>query len=1187
MKKLIFTVIIIASFLTVYVNADTGYGISATFYLDTAENGQQITPPSENVNKKPIIMLVRGSNNPLKLQNITADEYWNFFYTQYNNSSNKWAVLDVVPNSIYDGNISVALGGNQLKERIEDLAENGTRDIYLVTHSIGGLVAREALWLLGEKKNYVKKVITLGTPHTGIDLPNLWCLDTLGYNTLDSTPLSTNYFKWLWNDSNSKYVTFAGNSSIWGDGVVSLDSAYGIDEIGITLPYSDRFTIDRNHYQLPKLYNQIIFWLKNEAAQNYAINLLQNEKQTQIYNGSVLCDTIPLNQTKVFVFSADNADKMTVNVNTAGKHLMLALKNGSNNVLAPIVAEDSSEGSLITSLILNNPNKDNYTLYVTNPLTNSADLIVKIGTMFEGGLELVSQTNSFYNTNFGPAKLQFKVNNPSAYSGNLLMYADIDGDLYDLYDDATNGDAIADDNIFTAQLNELDNRYVLAKVHLADSSNQNYPLRSQIVEFSVSDELIKAVPDANYYNENLDSNPKYDYLIVPVKLAIEKESDYNLYGELSDADGNIISTASIVVPSASIIFSDSPISEQTVELAFSGNDIQRANLTNAVLTLSNLNITDIGTEKAYKVFAMPNDFYQSDEYNIANVSSSDYQDTNPPDYINDLAASPFPSGIHLSWTAPDNNGKAAKSYDIRYSTNGISYSSWLTEAKLSASPVPAIPGTTQNVVIPNLKANTYYWVAIRSYDENNNLSEISNKAVSWTNINEAPIAESITPNNGTAYVGIQKTFTSTYTDPNGVSDFQYVKLLVNDKCNANGAAYFVYKPGENKFYIRNNVDANVGVGVIPGTATNLVSDNAILDCKSSTIVKYGNSIIVTWKVTFKAPLAEKTCFEYISAADNQNLIAPWVNKGSIKIINNFTPVNGTVTPNTGKAFVGFQKTFTSTYIDENGNADIQYVKLLINDKLSANGAAYFAYKPAENKFYIRDNADANIGVGIAPGTAANLESLNAILDCKNSTVIKAGNTLTVIWKVIFKNTMANKNCIEYLTVADNQNAVAAWANKGTVKIENNSTPTLGTVSPNTGSFVINTVQTFTSTYSDVNGANDLQYVKLLINDKLNTNGAATLVYKANENKFYIKNNADSYFSVGVTPGIQTDLGSENAILHCGSSSAIKNANILTVTWKVTFKNTLAGKTCFEYLTAADMQNTVAAWDNKGSIKITQ
>jgi hypothetical protein len=98
--------------------------------------------------------------------------------------------------------------------------------------------------------------------------------------------------------------------------------------------------------------------------------------------------------------------------------------------------------------------------------------------------------------------------------------------------------------------------------------------------------------------------------------------------------------------------------------------------------------------------------------------------------------------VTLSWTAPGDDGSigTATSYEVRMSTSSIDASSWASATVVSGAPTPRAAGTLQSMVVRGLTRGTTYWFAIKTRDEANNLSNLSNVVRhDWT-IDAAPPA---------------------------------------------------------------------------------------------------------------------------------------------------------------------------------------------------------------------------------------------------------------------------------------------------------------------------------------------------------------------------------------------------------------------------------------------------------------
>jgi|GEM_PF-554750 len=105
-------------------------------------------------------------------------------------------------------------------------------------------------------------------------------------------------------------------------------------------------------------------------------------------------------------------------------------------------------------------------------------------------------------------------------------------------------------------------------------------------------------------------------------------------------------------------------------------------------------------------------------------------DTVAPSAVTNLAlSSPTTSSMLLTWTAPGDDGAVgtASLYDIRYSTSPIVTAGDFSAALLvSGEPAPAVAGTSQNMTVTGLGANTLYYFAMKTQDEMPNSSAVSN-----------------------------------------------------------------------------------------------------------------------------------------------------------------------------------------------------------------------------------------------------------------------------------------------------------------------------------------------------------------------------------------------------------------------------------------------------------------------------
>ena len=115
--------------------------------------------------------------------------------------------------------------------------------------------------------------------------------------------------------------------------------------------------------------------------------------------------------------------------------------------------------------------------------------------------------------------------------------------------------------------------------------------------------------------------------------------------------------------------------------------------------------------------------------------SLDAEDNTPPTAVSDLVAGDATyNSLILTWSAPGDDadvGQAAR-YDIRYASEPITESNWATATSLSEVPLPAPAGQSETFTVGELNAETTCFFAIKSVDEVELWSGLSNVASGTT-----------------------------------------------------------------------------------------------------------------------------------------------------------------------------------------------------------------------------------------------------------------------------------------------------------------------------------------------------------------------------------------------------------------------------------------------------------------------
>jgi phosphodiesterase/alkaline phosphatase D-like protein len=90
--------------------------------------------------------------------------------------------------------------------------------------------------------------------------------------------------------------------------------------------------------------------------------------------------------------------------------------------------------------------------------------------------------------------------------------------------------------------------------------------------------------------------------------------------------------------------------------------------------------------------------------------------------------------VKLSWTATGDDSLTgrATSYDLRYSTAPITAANFSAATRFAATPLPAVSGARDSVVVTGLNPTTTYYFALKIADEVPNWSGLSNVATATT-----------------------------------------------------------------------------------------------------------------------------------------------------------------------------------------------------------------------------------------------------------------------------------------------------------------------------------------------------------------------------------------------------------------------------------------------------------------------
>jgi hypothetical protein len=297
----------------------------------------------------------------------------------------------------------------------------------------------------------------------------------------------------------------------------------------------------------------------------------------------------------------------------------------------------------------------------------------------------------------------------------------------------------------------------------------------------------------------------------------------------------------------------------------------------------------------------------------------------------------------------------------------------------------------------------------------------------------------------------------------------------------------------------------------------------------------------------------------------------------------------TALPSSGSALT---QNFTFSFGDPFGAPDLSVLDVLINDYLDGQSACYFAFVPATSTtgflYLVDDLGDG----GYAAGSPLYLPSTGLVhnnqcsIDGAQSSIAASGNNLAVSAAVTFASAFAGNKVIYSAARSSSENsgwqAVGTWTLPGTSIVG----PSVGGVSP---ARAVTSSGTFSFTFSDSNGWQNLAVLDVLTNSAIDGIGACYFAYvpsSAIDGSLYLVDDAGDGGYVG--PPIQLSSGgslhNSQCTINTVGSSASASGNSLTLNLAMSFSGSFAGNRIF-YLAARDSGTGNSGWKAGGTLMV--
>jgi hypothetical protein len=275
----------------------------------------------------------------------------------------------------------------------------------------------------------------------------------------------------------------------------------------------------------------------------------------------------------------------------------------------------------------------------------------------------------------------------------------------------------------------------------------------------------------------------------------------------------------------------------------------------------------------------------------------------------------------------------------------------------------------------------------------------------------------------------QQTFNFQFNDPAGWQDLDVVNILINNFLDGRSACYLAYSRSGGVLYLV----PDVGGGLLPaltlGGSGSTSNSQCTVNGAGSSAVGNGNALTLTLNMSFTASFAGNKVI-YMAARDLRGNNSGWQalgTWGAPPLPASGPTVGGVATARTtGSGSV----TYTFTFNDTNGVADLGVLNILINDALNGNGACYLAYARAANQLYLVNDAGNGLLPAMTLSGGGTLGNSQCTVSGSGSGATTSGNSLILTLNISFPSSFAGNRVI-YMAARSNGDVLnSGWQAAG-------------------------------------------------------------------------------------------------------------------------------------------------------------
>lgn len=409
-------------------------------------------------------------------------------------------------------------------------------------------------------------------------------------------------------------------------------------------------------------------------------------------------------------------------------------------------------------------------------------------------------------------------------------------------------------------------------------------------------------------------------------------------------------------------------------------------------------------------------------------------------------------------------------------------------------------------------------------------------------VNQPPVIGAVTLGSG-----VPATVTATISDPESARRLQEVWFVVGTNSDPANACFVSVYVNQGAILLANDAGTNFTYSTFdPGGSTELANSQCRVSRNVTVTYNSVNQLTVSLTVSFAAGfLGNKTlfmrAFDTERADSGMKMIGPWNPAASIAAVS--------IQPSAG---AGFTQTFSTSFFNAQGGADIRNAYLLIAPRIDGNAGCFVRYDGIAKQFSVLSGSSWSLsGAGPFCSLAA------------NAAAQLSGNTLTLQLPLSLAPSLAGAQNVYLL--AEGSAGATGWSQLGTWTVPGVATgPSVLSLTPNAGT---GTAATYTGVFSHTGGANQLYLAYMLFLPTPNVvqytaTGSCLIEYNRISNGIRLINDAgDNWLGpvsgVPISPAAQP-LSNTHCTVDVKNAQATLSGSTMSVTVPVSFGSGFTG-----------------------------